>query len=363
MKRIFLVVALFSSFISTAVAQLTIGTSDLPSAGDTFRLSVANPLAGADYTLTGPNYTWDFSTLTSQSQRVDTFLSVSATSIVFNVVFANVNFNPNRANMASGGADFNLGTVAVNDVYNFYYNGTSGFSQVGFGATIAGLPAPFTYDLKDFVYSFPLDYGDIDTSRSSYQVDLTSTLGLYFKVNRTRINQVDGWGSLTTPYGTHNVLRVRTVITERDSVYIDSLGFGLNLPPFTNIEYKWLGAGEGVPLLQANANANGVVNQVLYREGLAVNTGVATKNEGNGVELYPNPVTDKLNIANTTGASASFGITLLDLQGKIVLDEQMFIAAGTSVAVNLSDLQLSPGNYLVRVYDETSALVRLISMQ
>ena len=38
-------------------AQINIGTSDLPSAGDTFRVSIANTLAGANYTLTGANYT------------------------------------------------------------------------------------------------------------------------------------------------------------------------------------------------------------------------------------------------------------------------------------------------------------------
>ena len=56
-----------------ASGQITIGTSDLPSAGDTFRLSIAAPLTGADYTLTGPNHVWDFSQLTANSQRVDTF--------------------------------------------------------------------------------------------------------------------------------------------------------------------------------------------------------------------------------------------------------------------------------------------------
>lgn len=363
MKRTLLPFAILLLTAKLTFGQLTIGTADLPSAGNLYRVSIANPLAGADYTITGPNYNWNFSQLTPQSQRVDTFLSVSSTNIVFSVVFINSNFNANRANVATGGSDFNLGTVTVNDVYNFYYNSSASYAQVGFGATIAGIPAPFTYNPKDIVYAFPLQYGDVDTSRSSYEVDVTSTVGFYFKVNRTRVNQVDGWGSLTTPYGTHNALRVKTTITERDSVYIDSLGFGFNLPPFTNIEYKWFGAGEGVPLLQANASANGNVNQVLYRDDVVYNPGIAESTSLKGIDIFPNPVADQLNLANLSGVGTNLQVMLLDMQGKVVGEAQPFIAAGSSVVLPIAAWNLESGNYLVRVTNGEKAFVKLITVK
>lgn len=348
----------------SAYAQISLGTSDFPSAGDIYRMSVANQLAGANYSLTGPGYTWDFSQLTPQSQRLDTFLSVSATSAVFNVVFANFSFNPNRANVATGGADFNLGTVAVNDVFNFFYNSSASYTQVGFGATISGIPAPFTYNPKDVVYSFPLNFGDIDTSFSSYNVDLSSTLGLYFRVNRTRINQVDGWGTLITPYGTNNVLRVKTTVTERDSVHIDSLGFGFNLPPITTNEYKWMAAGEGVPLLQANANASGTVNQVVYRDNTPFNTTVQSiETTLAHVDLYPNPASDQVSIL-PIGFNGETNFTLLDLQGKIVLERTERLLPGLEIkTVRLSLEGVAAGHYVLHVRSADAAAVKSLTVR
>ena len=347
MRKVVYAVVLAIFVCLGASAQITIGTADLPSAGDTFRLSVAAPLTGADYTLTGPNHVWDFSQLTATSQRVDTFLSVNSTSAVFSVVFINLAFNPNRANVATAGNNFNLGTTAVSDVYNFFYNSSTSYNQVGFGATISGVPAPFTYNPKDVVYKFPLQFGDVDTSLSSYNVDLSSTLGLYFRVNRTRINEVDGWGSLITPYGTHNVIRVKTRITERDSVHIDSLNFGLNLPAVTNIEYKWMATGEGVPLLQANANAQGNVNQVLYRDNTILNSGITSPELSNSWSVYPNPAHDVISLKGNYNGTAT--ITLVDLSGKSLSRQDFEMSSGKAVQWDVSGLGLAAGNYLLQI--------------
>ena len=343
-------------------AQITIRTADLPSAGDTFRVSIANNLPGADYTLTGPNYTWDFSSLTAQSQRVDTFLSVASTSAVFNVVFTDLFFNPYRSNIATGGADFTLGTVAVNDVYNFYYNSAASYAQTGFGATISGIPAPFAYSQKDLVYEFPLQFGDLDTSLASYDVDLSSIIGLYFRVNRTRVNQVDGWGTLITPYGTHQVIRVKTTVTERDSVHIDSLGFGLNLPAVTNLEYKWLATGEGVPLLQANASGNGTVNQVLYREDAVVNTAVIAPVRTDQLEVYPNPASDRVFI-RTVGSFGNATVSLIDLHGRIVLEKDVEMNSQDPAELLLDRSMIPAGNYLLRLKSEEGTSVRQITLK
>ena len=139
-------------------------------------------------------------------------------STVFSVVFNNFSFNPNRSNLATAGQDFSLGTVTVTGVYDFFYNSSASYAQTGFGANVNGVPLPIAYSPKDLVYQFPLQMGDVDTSESGYQVDLTSTVGLFFQVNRTRVNEVDGWGTLITPYGTHDVLRIKTTVRERDSV-------------------------------------------------------------------------------------------------------------------------------------------------
>ena len=107
----------------------------------------------------------------------------------------------------------------------------------------------------------------------------------YYLTRRTRTSQVDGWGSLITPYGTFQTLRIKSLLSLHDSVYIDSLGTGF--PLNRNItEYKWLAKGYGVPILQINEEAGIAV--ATYRDFLRKPQGIA----GTSVEtlnLYPNP--------------------------------------------------------------------------
>ena len=78
-----------------------------------------------------------------------------------------------------------------------------------------------------------------------------------------RTNVVDGWDNLTTLFGTFQTLRVKSTLIEHDSVYIDSLSTGF--PINRNItEYKWLGKGQGIPLLQVNEE--GTLVTTYYRD-------------------------------------------------------------------------------------------------
>ena len=93
MKKILTLFVVLFAF-QVADAQITVTNADFASSGDTIRFSNASPLSLVDLTLTGPNYTWDFSTLQSTSQDVDTFISVTSTPFVYVLVFG---FNSNLA--------------------------------------------------------------------------------------------------------------------------------------------------------------------------------------------------------------------------------------------------------------------------
>src|SRR6185295_16658519 len=113
----------------------------------------------------------------------------------------------------------------------------------------------------DTIYHFPLTYGTIDSSYSGYTLKLPSLV--YFHNSSFRHNEADGWGSLTTPYGTFDVVRVKTTIMAHDSIYIDTLlnfGFAIDAP--AEIDYKWIGKGQGEPLLQINTTLGGVVTRI-----------------------------------------------------------------------------------------------------
>ncbi len=244
--RLLLIVLLIQTY---SQAQITISSVDLPSAGDTARLTVSQAPLGLNYQATGPNHSWDFSNLRNQSQEVDQFLNVSTTNFVYALYFANLPFNTNRANIATPGTPFPANPIInITNPYNFYYKSASSYKQVGLGAEFQGIPLPVAFSQKDVVYNFPLNFGNQDTSASAWNIALAGTI--YYGYNQTRTNNADGWGTLITPRGTYNALRVKTTIIGHDTISLDSLGLNLNIDRPISREYKWLVNGEIVPELQ-----------------------------------------------------------------------------------------------------------------
>ena len=91
MKKIF--TPLFALITIASSAQITITKADMPVANDTIRVTTANTSGVADPSLTGANYTWDYSALVPTIQNKDTFVSVSSTPYVYQFYF-NDPFDP-----------------------------------------------------------------------------------------------------------------------------------------------------------------------------------------------------------------------------------------------------------------------------
>jgi len=332
---------------SQLFSQITIGTGDFAVGGDTLRLSIANIVPSSTaLTTNGANALWDYSALVPTSQDIDTFLAVTSTGITYSVYFANFPFNTNRANIAERGPDLSAagGNVPITDVYNFYYNSSSNYKQVGFGANISGVSTPVPYGNKDIVYTFPCNYGNVDSSDSDYSITIPNQG--HADGQQHRVNHVDGWGTLITPLGTFNTLRVVSELTGSDSVFISSFGFGFSFPRTKTREYKWLTTNGKIPVLQINVNVNGQTETVtsvrykdIYRDlsvGLSDNTKELT------AKIFPNPSTgDKVfmqleNLNNGLCEIAVYSVsgtlitTLLKNadQGKIELDELQNLAPG-----------------------------------
>ena len=330
-------------------AQITLNSADFPHANDLYLMSDATAFPGMDATLTGANYTWDYSQLstTTTGQHMDTIFTVTNMNIIYQAVFGDFNFLPNRSNQATHGSDFSLGAmINITDVYNFYYNNSNDYHQSGFGAGINGIPLPTAYSPHDIIYKYPVQYGNLDSSASGYSVSLPNLL--YYGVNRNRVNEVDGWGTLITPYGTFDALRIKSVIHEHDSVYLDTLGFGygFNLPAQT--EYKWLGQGEGEPLLQVNV-AGGIVTSVVYK-GFNT-TGIATVPDNNfDFMIFPNPVSGHLVTRYTLAGGGDVRFEMTGADGKtVLLSERKGETKGDHLLVLDIPPGLSPGNYFVKM--------------
>lgn len=242
---------LFAAASLAAQAQITIVQGDLPAVNDPWQRTqaVANPLL--NFTATGPGHTWNFATLHAQGQETEAYQAVSSTNLVYALVFADLGFNPNRANLAKAGVEIAFSELLpVEDPYTFRHRSGSAYKTVGFGMELSGLPVPVIFDEHDVIYELPLNFGNTSTSFSRWNVDVPTLA--YYGYEQLRTNVVDGWGTVTTPAGSFDALRVKSTIEGADTVQIDelSLGFSIERPVVT--EYKWLAKNVRVPVLQIN---------------------------------------------------------------------------------------------------------------
>lgn len=343
--RSFIVFSL-SIFLSLQIAaQITITDGDMASVNDTFRVSVTANMQGYDPALTGANYTWSFDTLQADFQRVDTFLSVSSTPNVYNFVFFGASYaqvGPTPSNTSS--------QFSFEDVYNFFDNSTSSYEQMGFGAKVNGNPIPVKYSQYDRIYKFPLNYNDTDSSFAEYGFSVPN-YG-YYGQEITRIDTTDGYGSLTTPFGTFQTLRVKSTVYREDTIYYDSLGFGTTFTRPVEIEYKWLAANEGIPILsvtERNATYN-VVYRDSMRDVYQVSTPKLGSNEFDGMKVYPNPASNKVYVKLTTPSNGNYQLRLLDITGKEILQKEIWVSGNPrSKRFSIQSQGIHPGVYLLQL--------------
>lgn len=275
-----------------ATSQITITQADMPQAGDTLRLSMSSDSAGLPTpALTGAGITWNYSALVPISQQLDTFLSVSSTPFTYQLYFNDVALYPKyKSTVAQAGANLPpLGAITITKMINYYKDEAANYESVGFGAEIDGLPTSVKDDTIDVVYNFPMNYGNADSCHSGSHTSIP-LLG-YYRQTQYRVNHVEGWGQLITPYGTFSTLKVKTIVYSSDSFYLDTLHIGFKTPQTRQIQYKWLANGQHLPLLQINETPGSPVRQYIYRD--SIRSGLLGIGETNSVlsniSVYPNP--------------------------------------------------------------------------
>ena len=355
-----IITLLFLVLLPTALtAQITVTDSDMPNVNDTFRISVGDSLLITNVDTTGTNFTWDYSFLQPDTQNVDTFLGFFDWPLIYKAVFGPLGNNSTYA-VTRESAD-SVGGLIIEDIYDFFKNSGTQYEYTGFGAKINGITTPIKNDTNDIIYRFPVSYGNVDSSNSSYKIDLTGTLGIYYGRRQKRINYVDGWGTLITPFGTFQTLRVKSVIYRTDTISLDTLGGGFTTSLPVLIEYKWLGNGNGIPLLQINAQmifGIPVVNRVVYLDSLGgeilqtVEQKIAQQED---FIIYPNPVDGEIRIKFALLLNQLGTVTIYDLQGQMLLK--------TPVNEDLHNIlidvnEFRPGIYLFKMVTKNSVQTR-----
>lgn len=359
-----------------AQQPISIVRTDMPNVNDTFRYSTVDNLLGLiDINDVGSDMIWDYSTLGSYNQRLDTMVDpVFGTPLVYNVTFSNF-FDMDHFSTIAERSDlgqFPQNFITVENVYDFYRETNNFFANVGLGLTINGFPLTAVMEPRDMIYEFPLAFGDEDHSFAQYGVDVPQ-FG-YFGQKIGRNNTVDAWGALTTRYGTFNTLRVTTILDITDTISIQ--GYGFDQPRPTQFEIKWLGKNIGTPLLTVKGQilfGQKVVNSVEYLDSIrgftqstplpepedTTTNPIDTTSAGildflipDDFGVQPNPFTDGFQIRLSLKASANLHVQLLDITGKMVADlGRKQLSAGDQLwACHFND-PVKPGLYHLVITD------------
>lgn len=369
--------AVILSCFAAKSQPITINRNDMPNVNDEFRWSVSDNLLGIiDLGDDGPDRVWEYQTLPAYSQRTEEFVDpVFGTPLVYNITFSSLldldHFSTIAAPNPLGSQLFGFGPVQFEEVFDFFRETNSFFANVGMGATINGIPLTSRMVPRDFIYRFPMTYGGSDQSFSQFGFDLP-TIGHYGQ-KMLRTNTVDAWGTLTTRFGTFEVLRVYTELQRTDTVSIQGFGFEQNRPK--EFEYKWLGKNTGLPLLKVSGQflfGQKVVNEVIYQDSVRgftppgpfvdpepEDTGSTSIGQTELLDLqaYPNPVISYLRISFRSRTNGSVLVDIRDITGRRVAPPRRIPLAHGMQQVDVDCTSLSPGTYLVTLTTDDGAFI------
>ena len=328
-----------------AQTPITLGNNNMPGSGDTLRYTDFALNSAGNYTQTGVNFSWNFSQVNSTTEGVRSFKNGLQTP--YSILFGLNAYGEKIADVVGAGP------LTMNDYYNFYKKQTSpaAFIADGVGMTFSSVPVPSYYSDKDELYNFPMTYPKYDSTTFKF----TTTTGGFIPINYSkvgyRVTVVDGWGTITTPYGTESCLRLITTQYAVDSIKNTIIPIPLGFPNYQR-SYQWMTLNSKIPYLEITGSLLGTnfTPTVARYRGFAkeqITVGVGENIGTTSVSLYPNPVKDKLYLVNYEKNRASYEICTLD--GKKIKNGEIAFS-GKENTLDVSELK--SGIYLIKVLED-----------
>lgn len=260
LAKIFFSFVLFFISVFFCFSQITIADSDMPVGDDTLRYSVASADLAMDFDTTGEDILWDYSGLDTVSQGLEEYRFAIDINPAYSWFFGINAYGLKTAD------SIGMGDYVIHDMYDFFSLSDIVFQAEGRGMTYQGMPIPSFYSDEDEIYQFPLEYGDLDST--TFAVATTLIDLLYMSQTGSRVNEVVGWGTIVTPYGTFDVIKVKTIIYQTDTIIISQIPFPIVTYTITQ-EYKWLAEGEKYPILKVEGTLTDevfTISEITYRD-------------------------------------------------------------------------------------------------
>ncbi len=327
--------------LSFSQTPITLGNTNMPGSGDTLRYSNAQLNSVGNYTQTGTNFVWNFSNLVPTTQGVRSYKSAIQTPYAFFFL----GFNEYGEKIAD---TLGAGPITITNYYSYYKKQTTPVNAYvvdGAGMTLTNVPVPSYYSDKDELYLFPMTYPKYDSTTFKFSTPTSSLIPLKYQKSGYRVTKVDGWGTVTTPYGTANCLRLVTTQYSRDTIKISTpFPFSIGYLNYQR-SYQWLTTTTKIPFLEVSGNligTNFTPTQVRYRDNYQIVSGINEQNENaTAMQLYPNPVKDKLYFSAILKTNAN--IDLYSISGQLIQQQN-------NVEDNFIDVsKLQTGIYIIKI--------------
>lgn len=269
-----------------------------------------------DFSSTGADYVWDFSAVSVDNQRIDTFHSVLESSIPVIALFGNP-FDSQYYSDYYNNADaisFGALPISAGNTVAFTKYASSEVRKVGIAMTISGIEVPSKALEIDTEYDLPLAYGNTWTGTYFLDIDLNPAYDAIFRRHQDRSSEVDGWGTITTPFGTFDAVRVKSDLSFNDSIYLDFIGWQA-LPTPDQHEYTWWTNDQKIPIMKIVTTGGGaeVITKVEFKDKDRNLASVANETLVE-FSVYPNPASESVQIS----AQNLEAITIVDASGRIV---------------------------------------------
>jgi len=368
--KFFTIALAFMSVIASA--QITVTDADLVDVGDVIYMAYDDsPSLSIIVGSSGMNQFWNFSSL--QSSFVDTELYIFPLGTQYESLYPNANLCLNVGGSISYFYKSSLGVYV------------HGLSDTVFNTPALFLPLPLTYGLSitdgpiiviEQIITGPLLSTALPASTVSL---LTNNLAnradtALIQVTNTSEFSVDASGTIITPLGTYDVLRLKEVkeISSVLNIYcsdtVTQFGMWYNNIPFSaipmlaglanneqEVTYKWITNDTAVTYLVAAVTVDSfdVVQGASFQTAPVVNS--IAQLSLNSFNVYPIPTTYNLTVEAENNELTI--LSLVDVNGKLIVNKQF----NTSINLDLS--QIAKGIYYLNLNAHKGKLTKKIIVE
>lgn len=353
-KTLLSLIMLTSIGIYSSQAQITVNSTDVVNAGDVVE-QASDTIPGAiTIGSGGASQTWNFSTL---SEDVLDTLSFK---------------NPGPLPGSSSYPSSNIGMVDTDQDSTWMFltkNGSGlfvdGMAQYQQGSLVT---IPFMSTIITFPSTMGTNYGGSwsgTLANFAFGIDpdgpgpLPTIDSLKMTRSSTINSNIDGWGDVTTPFGTFASLRQIVLEENIDTTWTLANGnwtiidptvasiFGIDPVAYdTTRAARWWTNDPTAkfPIVEMDYEANGTVNNIDWQKStptLGVNEQIKTVS---GVSLYPNPAKSEITIE--TNLTNNNSISILDVTGKLIAIHNF-----NTKAITFPVSDFNNGIYFYNIYD------------